>query len=227
MYEFDYEELFAGKSWECVLTQTAFNDDADYEVLLPSYGEEVIKNSEESWRIEYKDIDGNDSFTWLSCTVTTSRPAIDAIEAVNVKTGSVVTRFVFPEILEYPSAVVFATGERRYLRIQGSKATEATEIFSYFYDLDDKSSVKAPVLVRTSTVSPTLVNRGENINVRLEGDDELRAVSVVSATGASEVRRVAAGKSASVSSAGLAPGVHVVGVETSKSRPEYTKVIIR
>ncbi len=203
---------------ELGLTQTLFNDDEDYEALMPIV--EAIETTEET---TYQ---GNFEGEWIEIPakrIETSAKAT-GYKVVKGNTGEVVMTFETPADFEGSAweANMFTTSSGdKYLLLGGYDTL-------LVYDLSAESgSVKSPMLIESVKVRPSVVNQGEEISVEVSDNAEIKTVMVTDMKGAS--RRVApnAGKrNATINTGRLGRGMHIVGVETSNGT-QSEKVIVR
>ncbi len=201
------------------LTQTLFNDNADYEALIPVY-----KETETS---EQTTFDGYFEGMYLNdvpATKITVSSEITEIKAVKGNTGEVVTTFELPNEISATDvdAYLFTTSTGKYLCIY-------TDEHLLVYDLSsgESGSVKSPMLIEAVKVRPSVVKQGEEISVEAGDNTEIESVTITDMRGAT--RRIApnAGKRrASINSGRLAKGMHIVGVETADGT-QSSKVIVR
>lgn len=201
------------------ISQTIFNDNAAYEYLKPIYKE-----------ISYEEDNVYEYFSGQQVTGKriTQTSVVAGIQAVDAQTGNVVCTFEIPQDIHISNSKVdctlYSLNTKTYLAIE----FDTTESWwTYFYDLSDRSSIKKPVLERRTSVSPTNVRRGEQINVATDDTDELHSVSVVSANGRTQLQRTVSGRSAAIDTSSLPSGVHVVDVHTASGHRSSAKVIVR
>lgn len=123
---------------------------------------------------------------------------------------------------------IYILDDKKYFVVRSNNDyDDAIEYYCLFYELDSKSGVKAPKIVKSAmSVSPATPRHGEIVTVDL-GSEATAAtmVNIVSANG-STVRSlpVSAGqRNISLSTAGLASGLYVV----SANGHEAAKIIIR
>jgi hypothetical protein len=189
------------------VTQTLFNNDAKYEYLMA-----VVEK-----------VDGYSRGTGFK---------------VKSENGTTVASVKFPEgyvlySLSDNDAYLLELDGVNYIIIKASRPNHEEEE-SYYYNLVYKiesstSSVKqvgAPIKVK---VFPTIVERGEMINVALpEIGANTGAINVVSTSGAVVFnQKVEAGTSqASIDTSSLQRGLYIVTIDNGKTR-ESTKIIIR
>lgn len=235
-----YSDLNTGVEYNhnIAISQTLFNKDADYEVLMPSIGPSKTTTSTIEKRIPYIDEEGYENIYFADVKRTISSGGLNGATAANAKTGEVVCTFKFPDGMEffdsegglpYLDADLVSIGDQRYLLLETYNSKEGEYLnYSFLYDLSTSSAIKSPVYSTSVKVKPTMVGNGQNINVSVGNDDELRSITVHSTSGATEMRSAASGKQASINSSRLPQGMHIVGVQTANSpKPSYTKVIVK
>lgn len=223
-------------------TQTLFNNDSDYEILIP-YVRTVDGNKDEEYGFdvpvttEYGDGTTDTTYEWVSGTKRTQIAKLGGLQAVNAKTRQVIATFNFPVAIAIDpdhyigvptiEPTVEMIGEKMYMFVNIYDA-ENSEDVTYAFDLSTTSSINSPVMTRRVTVMPTVVNRGESINISTDPDNELKGVKIYSPTGSTEHKQTSKGQTETISTSHLAPGMHIVGVTTTAThQPSYTKVIVR
>jgi hypothetical protein len=185
------------------VTQTLFNNDAKYEYLM----------------VVVEEVDGYSEGTGFK---------------VKSEDGTTVASVKFPEgyvlySLSDNDAYLLELDGVNYIIIK-VEDSDSYDYYNLVYEIDRSSSsvkqVGAPIKVK---VSPTIVERGEMINVALpEIGANTGAINVVSTSGAVVFnQKVEAGTSqASIDTSSLQRGLYIVTIDNGKTR-ESTKIIIR
>jgi hypothetical protein len=196
-----YSETPSGNA--LYVTQTLFNDDAKYEYLMA-----VVDQDRSCRSLKVKSEDGN------------------TLSTIQFPDG-----YKLYSISENDVALIELNGKNYIIiKVEARLGGDSYDYYNLVYKIDaSTSSVKqvgAPIKVK---VSPTIVERGEMINVALpEIGANTGVINVVSTAGAVVFnQKVEAGTSqASIDTSSLQRGLYIVTIDNGKTR-ESTKIIIR
>lgn len=212
LFSYTISELNGVESIGVAATQTVFNNDSDFEYLIP-------KNTIVSTTYENAYGRGGGEYLYQTGYTVMSQSGT-ALFDIDLPNGY---------HTEDSHVNISIIGDKKFLIVNAEK-TDATSRGDYeteyliIYALDSNSGISAPKIVSTGMkVSPRLPRRGESVCVDL-GETATR-VDLIGANGA-KVRSVAVegnNRSVNIPTDGLAPGVYVV---TANSR-EAAKIIIR
>lgn len=218
-YEFDNEVY---------VTQTLFNKNEAFELLMPVYGGNNTYEHSDSKAVDYVNENGDVYTQWVYGKYIYKEPFVTSLQAVDAESGQVVCTFNLPAQASCysVSCYVFDFGDEKYLQVNVWSSNDREDL-TYFYDLDDPASVKMPVMEHHTSVSPRNVRRGEQINVVSADTDELRVIDVISANGATRMRRTVSGRSAAIDTSSLPTGMHIVDVQTAAGHKTAAKVIVK
>ncbi len=232
---------------DCIanITQTLFDSDEDYEILVP-----ILKESKKSItndvssdhnRIEYTYEGRYGEETGYTSTWKEEVYPVEytGVGVAKLRTGEISTIFEFPTpyincgnyggnfYLSDPE--IFILGEKRYLQVGVPQNEDTYEYDYYIYDIDGaQSGVKTPVVAKKVRVNPTIVNRGEDVMVNVEGNDEISAITLTGMNGQTLQHIKGNGaKSAAVKTGRLGSGVHIVGVQTADGENTYNKIVVK
>ena len=214
------------------ITQCLFNDDEEYEALIPNY--ELYTTEEDvevEWKIQvpgsttsYKNIPGKKIYT---------RSVIRGMNLIKGNSGEVISTFEIPQEynLPYVSASLYIDDENKYLLIYCSNSSMASNFFSLYFVYELPKSgvggVQSPKLIETVKVRPTVVKQGEDISIEVGDDTEIEAITVTDMKGATRRVTPSADKSrTAINSGRLSRGMHIVSVKTGNGT-QNSKVIVK
>lgn len=190
-----------------VLTQTLFNNDAEFEWIIEKY---KVVNVESG-------VDGNQDVATCGFKVMSQN-------------GATVVDIDFPIDLDWADFDVYMTSDGAYLSVSG-ESIEDDSYYNLIYKVDPNSSaIQAVGAPRKVSVSPTAPRRGTPVNVSLgEPVGNNCKLSVVSASGRTAiVQNLKPGDSEAVIDTNrLGNGVYVVVVDNGKTKREATKIVVR
>lgn len=209
------------------ITQCLFNDDEEYEALIPNYElyttekdvEVMCKIHVPGYITSYMDIPGKEIYT------------INVIRGMNLikgNSGEVISTFEIPQEYNLPYVVtyLYIDGENKYLLLY---RYEYGESFYLVYELPKSGvgGVQSPKLIETVKVRPTVVKQGEDISIEVGDDTEIEAITVTDMKGATRRVTPSADKSrTAINSGRLSRGMHIVGVKTGNGT-QNSKVIVK
>ncbi len=209
-------------------TQTVFNDDADYEILYPSYTT-VHTVSTQNIGIDFPDAYGGTSTIWFEATMEEYTPILSGIEVKKANSGNVVATFEFPaeyEVRGMATPYLVLLGSHRYLQV--GVYTKNQGNFAFYYNIDRPSGIQSPQLIRQTDIYPTVVNRGEQIHVTMGNDGKIQDISVVGINGTIEDNIPGHNQSESlVPTSSLPAGLHVISVTDGEGNRHSQKVIVK
>lgn len=210
------------------LTQTLFNDDEQFELLVPyyKYGE-----------VEYSDRWDGDGDVYL--TVKTVGDILFAGFQVISETGQVINTIEFEEGFtgsrswrdepDY-NVVIYEINGKTYLAVSGYiDSEEGSKDAILVYSIDRKTSEIKKVAQETQmTVRPRLATRSELIDVSLEPDVQNRELQVVNTAGEVILRApVKAGAThCQIAASKLSKGVNIINVTTKRGN-STCKIIVK
>lgn len=228
------------------ITQTLFNSDEEYEILMPivsQSNEPISKEVYNGWQsIEYtyQNKYGEEVTEGTSRWIEKTLPILySGVKVVNIRTGAVVTTFEFTEPIKLSdrnsyilSPDVFVIGNKKYLSVNVDVYDEdgsSYEELYYIFDINgEQSAVKAPVMTKRVSVKPSIVNRGEDVMVNVDGNDAISAITLTGMNGQTLQHIKGNGaKSAAVKTGCLGSGVHIVGVQTTDGANTYNKIVVK
>lgn len=223
-----------------IITQTLFNHDKDYEVLVPvckKSAKTVIKDVESynSISYTYEGPDGEETAYTSKWKEEIYPIEYSGVGVLNLRTGEIMTTFEFPEPYRYSGYKylsdpdIVALGEKNYLSVSVPSNENYNDYDNYFYELDrNQSGVKTPVIAKKVRVKPGIVNRGENVMVNVEGEKGISAITLTGMNGMTEQRMAGRGeKSSTIATGNLSSGVHIVGVQTADGENSFSKIIVK
>ncbi len=212
------------------LTQTLFNDDADFEYLCPIYGDAIINGSDPSY-INYERLLDFGYFAY-ECGVYEKQITPGGIVGFSIKNqaGQDIQTVRFDNSykatdLSFLSLIVI--GGKTYLScsVKGDDAS-----YSLLYEINNTNSSVKQVGAFKTGVHPTLVSRGENVMVDFEDADNSQvSVAVTDLTGKVMYRKnvdPAAG-SLAIPSETMAEGMNIVSVYGDNQLQNSTKIIVK
>ncbi len=230
------------------ITQTLFNSDKDYEILVPvikNSGKTITVNKNSGWstiEYTYEGPDGPETATTSQWVEKIHAPEYAGVGVVNVQTGETLVTYEFPEPyaisddnhLYFSNPCIYSFGDKLYLEIEVPKNSDEDNDYSYeeniyYYEITrNQSGVKAPAMTTTVKVHPSILNRGENLEVSVGDNDEISAITLTGINGRTE-QRVAGndGRQTYVKTNGLNSGVHIVGVTTANGKTHSQKIIVK
>ncbi len=181
-------------------TQTLFNDDDEYEYLVPI----KVKNTN-SWydTVGFRILSSNGEE--LSC-----------IEFGDGLSGST-----------YENSLLHI-GDNYFLKFRLSNSDG--DSFLAIYAIDKTATgVKQVLKKKVLSITPTIVNSSEKVNINVEGMARERVISVVSTNGglAKQIAIPAGQSSVSLDTTGMSPGMYIVNVFDGKREYESCKMIVR
>lgn len=188
---------YATESW---VTQTLFNSDEHYEVVIPIY---------------------DDYFTDPNGA---NRKYANGFSIIN-DLGQIVCQGKFKsKYWRIDSAVVLIVGEKKYLYFD-----DGHDIADCFLIEPEKSSLRRVELPKGLKAMPNVARASENVNLTFPEVAETRTVSLVNTSGRLvRTDRIAAGiGSYSLNTGNLAPGLYVVTLSDGTTSIETAKIIIR
>lgn len=216
----DYDKDNVSDNLWLYVTQTLFNEDANYEYLMPIV--EVLPSSSYT-----QDKDGDGEIDYKD---TSYRPEIVGFKIVS-ETGS-----VLQEIKLNGTAYYFTDFALNVYKINNKFYAQVTcgseeESFVDLYRIDPTStSVKLMENERRSVrIQPTVADRGSMITVELDDTDVARELVVTSIDGRIVERRAipAGEKQIRVPAAGMASGMYNFTIRKRGSVQENGKVIVK
>ncbi len=204
--------------------QTLINNDDDYEILVPIVSGTKATSRETSLRVEYTTYGGDTNFIWITGIEETQVANIIGVAVKSMKSGATLATFEFPETSE-----TIQVGTPQYVVIDNQEYLALrTSVGAFYYILNRESSVHSPVMIKKVNVSPTLINRGEPINVTLDGDGTISSVTMSGLSGMVEKHINANGRNdVSIGTSSLSSGMHIIGVKTSEGKTITEKVIVK
>lgn len=214
------------------ITQTLFNSDADFEVLVP-----IISESNNTSVREVRNSPYPRSYTFNGETKYTydwneqyNQIYFRGIAAVNIRTGETVASFDLPEPYwnEIEDPYYFKLGEKIYLVCDIYSENEDNDLYYFFAIEKGMSGAQAPVMTKSVKVRPSVVNRGEDVMVSVDGNDAISAITLTGMNGQTLQHIKGNGaKSAAVKTGRLGSGVHIVGVQTTDGENTYNKIVVK
>ncbi len=206
--------------------QTLINNDEDYEILVPIVSGTRLNSQETDIRVEYPTYNGDTAFTWVTGVKETQAFNITGVAVKSMKTGETLATFEFTDPSDQSGATYLhpyyvVLDNQHYLAIN-------TDNRAYYYMLNHESSVHTPVMVKKVNVTPNFINRGEPINVTLDGDGTISSVTMTGLSGIVEKHINTNGRNdVSIGTSSLSSGMHIIGVKTSDGKTVTEKVIVK
>lgn len=219
------------------ITQTLFNSDDDYEVLVPIFAKNnntIVKEvRESSYPLSYT-FNGLTKYTY-NWNVEYNLIEFKGIAAVNMRTGETVASFDLPEPYmmgqywnEIDTPYYFKLGEKIYLVCSIYSENEDNNLYYFFAIEKGMSGAQAPVMTKSVKIHPSVVNRGEDVMVNVDGNDAISAITLTGMNGQTLQHIKGNGaKSAAVKTGRLGSGVHIVGVQTTDGENTYNKIVVK
>ena len=209
------------------ITQCLFNDDEEYEALIPNYElyttekdvEVMCKIHVPGSTTSYMDIPGKEIYT---------ESVIRGMNLIKGNSGEVISTFEIPQEynLSNVGEYLYIDGENKYLLLNCYGYGES---FYLVYELPKSGvgGVQSPKLIETVKVRPTVVKQGEDISIEVGDDTEIEAITVTDMKGATRRVTPSADKSrTAINSGRLSRGMHIVGVKTGNGT-QNSKVIVK
>ena len=199
-----------------ILSQTLFNNDADFEWIVP-----IFEAIDCSYTNEYEKVEGKQIY----CTGF-------RIESEN---GSVVATVKFPSgfYSRYANEIdsyLYMMDGKNYLLVNVQNLDQ-TEVYYIVYEIDSsKASVKAIDSPRRVSVAPTMTDRGNNVNVTLDAPAKTACKVIVTSVAGQIVmtRNIEPGMTnATIDTSRFAKGLYIVSVSDGKTTRENTKIVVR
>ncbi len=194
------------------LSQNLFNEDAEYEWVIP-----VFEAIDCSYANEEEKVEGQ-------------RLRVTGFQVISEK-GTTVTEFKMPSgFYCYDNSLdVYLMNDKNFLLID--VFNDDLEEYTAIFEIQPKSgSVKMVGSPLKVSVNPSLVNRGTRVNIDLSSPAaENCKVTVTSVNGKNIiVRSIEPGSmGTSIDTANFEKGVYIVSVSDGKTTKEHTKIIIR
>lgn len=225
----------------CKITQTLFNSDKDYEILMPICTESktpIIKEIRGSdWRAityTYEGKDGEATASTRDWNEEIYPIEVLGIAVVSLRTGATVATFDFPtptlitdEYYHSLGADIIGMGDKVYLRTV-SEVSDDERQYNFYAIEPGMSGVQTPVISKRVSVKPSIVNRGEDVMVSVDGNDAISAITLTGMNGQTLQHIKGNGaKSAAVKTGRLGSGVHIVGVQTTDGENTYNKIVVK
>lgn len=188
---------YATESW---VTQTLFNSDEHYEVIIPLYDD------------FFTDPEG------------ANRKYINGFSIIN-DLGQTVCQWKFKsKYWRIDSAVVLIVGEKKYLYFD-----DGSDIADCFLIEPEKSSLKRVELPKGLKAMPNVARASEMVSLTFPEVSETRTLSLVNGSGrVVRTDRIAAGTDTyGLSTGSLSPGLYVVTLSDGTTTTETAKIIIR
>lgn len=217
------------------ITQTLFNSDADFEVLIPMYAESGGTTTTEVRNYAYPksyEFDGMTKYTNDWNEEESNKVSFLGIAAVNIRTGETVATFELPEPYtmgqnrrEIDNPYYYKLGEKTYLCVVVSSEDE--DSICYFFAIEKgMSGAQAPVMMKKVKVHPLIVNRGTDIEVST--DDHISSITLTGINGQIEQRIAGRGADRHMLKTDRLPsGVHLVDVRTQDGGQSVSKIIVK
>ncbi len=179
-------------------TQTLFNNDDEYEYLVPI----KVKNTN-SWydTVGYRILSTN---------------------------GEELSHIEFGDgLYDYDGGNILHIGDNNFLKF---RLYNSDGSFLAIYAIDKTATgVKQVLKKKVLSITPTIVNSSEKVNINVEGVARERVISVVSTNGglAKQIAIPAGQSSVSLDTTGMSPGMYIVNVFDGKREYESCKMIVR
>ncbi|TGX84146.1 hypothetical protein E5358_00465 [Palleniella muris] len=187
-----------------LLTQTFFNDDDNYEYIVP-----IVEKG--NW--EYIEPTGDEKYA-------IDGYAVVGIKVVNDKGTEVCSLRTGARVSEYDWEVDFYTiGDNNYLTVGNE-----------FYKVDKlRSSLTKVAMPERFSVSPKVARRNTLVNVSFDASDSPRAIKVIGGNGmeCQKINVVPGTESVGVDTSRLSPGVYVVMMSEGGKNVEKCKIVVR
>lgn len=214
-----------GEDFDFIVTQTLFNNDANYEYLKPVC--ELITETDADTITEY-DYEGGLYYTYIKKSVHNNY----YIKGFNIvsETGTVLATASFDYFNDTPEKGSWVYFNLIKLNDKTYLCANTTQ-YTYYYKIDPtSSSIKQVGRAKKAHVSPTVANRYEDITVELEEDGtSAHKVSVVDAAGRTVYNaNVPAGqRSVKINASRLSNGMNIISVKNGNSKPNNCKVYVK
>ncbi len=208
------------------ITQCLFNDDEEYEALIPNY---ELYTTEEDVEVRCKiHLPGGSSYMDIPGKEIYTESVIRGMNLIKGNSGEVISTFEIPQEYNLSSvgAYLYIDGENKYLLLNCYGYGES---FYLVYELPKSGvgGVQSPKLIETVKVRPTVVKQGEDISIEVGDDTEIEAITVTDMKGATRRVTPSADKSrTAINSGRLSRGMHIVGVKTGNGT-QNSKVIVK
>ncbi|MCM1450570.1 MAG: T9SS type A sorting domain-containing protein [Clostridiales bacterium] len=206
------------------ISQTLFNNDAEYEYILP-----IVQIAERE-NISEEYVDGIGSYP---CKEVSEYEKCIGFKVLS-QSGSEITRVILPsEYSVYYSDYIYVIdfGDKRYLSIEAIKDDNVNEEYVLIYKIDPTASamelMNDPVKV---SVTPRATRRSTPITVKFNGESKNdRQVIVTGANGMKALTKSVAGNetSTTIDTSRLAQGMYIVTVIEEGKNIENCKIVIR
>ncbi len=230
-----YKNYDINQSVALPATQTLFDNDGDYEVLLPKLsGRTTTLETDKYIEVEYTNQYGENLTSGIYyAKVDSIAPILGGLEVKKINAGTGGAIFEFPDDLNVTrvhNIILMVIDSKKYLVVEAASYYRDWSYNTHYlyYNIDNSTGVKLPEQIRTVSVSPTFVNKGETIRVKLDNDGEISDITVVGINGAIEQQFNGNGEREKViNSSNLPQGVHVVGVRTADGTSYSRKVVVK
>ncbi len=209
-----FKDALCVDSDDLLLTQNLFNDDDEYEFVVPIFSVENVSYTSELEKVEGQEI------------------ATTGFKVVS-QSGKTVAEVQLPKSMrDIDDLYIYNMGSTNYLVVD-YRVHEGSN-YEYYYAVFEIDKVNASVAMvgapQKVRVSPTAPVKGTDVQVSLGAPAENGSmVEVVSSTGRTVMRqRVAAGDTGTtINTASFERGVYVVLVNNGKTSREATKIVVR
>ncbi len=200
---FDFENYNTGAdySYSVRFTQTLFNNDDEYEYLVP-----IKRPFTTDW--------GDDVRTVGYRILSTNGEELSHIEFGD-------------GLYDYDGGNILHIGDNNFLKF---RLYNSDGSFLAIYAIDKTATgVKQVLKKKVLSITPTIVNSSEKVNINVEGVARERVISVVSTNGglAKQIAIPAGQSSVSLDTTGMSPGMYIVNVFDGKREYESCKMIVR
>ncbi len=201
---FDFENYNTGADFLYYVhfTQTLFNDDDEYEYLVP-----IKRPVTTDWGTDYEIV----GYRILS----TNGEELSCIEFGD-------------GLYQGGGNKILHIGDNYFLKFRLNHSDG--DSFLAIYAIDKAATgVKQVLKKKVLSITPTIVNSSEKVNINVEGMARERVISVVSTNGglAKQIAIPAGQSSVSLDTTGMSPGMYIVNVFDGKREYESCKMIVR